>query len=181
MSIFGNDESYGSLGMGAPDTGRGNAFDRLALKRGYGLSPDLGETQVEIGTPRARRIPPGAIVGGIEFGTAPAQPITSGGYFDMTPLSGLGAVARKRALPLGRFRLQNGSSAALAVEVIDRATGRVVRTVRIPPRGSATVAVTPRRLYGFRYTAVFHKETSSRERGIGVESGASRTVSLNTY
>jgi len=89
--IFGEgNPCYGSLGMGAPDTGRGDAFDQQAAHRGYGISPSAG-AEIEIGTPRAQRIPPGAVIGGIEFGTPRAKPIVPGSYLP------LGAVTKRSA------------------------------------------------------------------------------------
>jgi hypothetical protein len=83
MSIFGNegDSGFGSLGMGAPDTGRGDAFDQQARRRGYGISPSLG-TEIDFDQPRGVPIPPGTVYGGIEFGTPRDPRIPPGAVID---------------------------------------------------------------------------------------------------
>jgi len=180
MGIFGEQGGgFGSLGDGAPDTGRGDAFDELAASRGYGpLTP--GGTRVQMNQPRPRPIPPGGFAN-VRLNNPRGVPIPPGVPVDVTAMQGMGAVNRSRTIPrpapTSRFRLTNGFSVTLTVEVIERATGAVHATVTIPPRNQVDVPVVPRRLYGFRYTASFTKDM--RNLGLGVSSGQTRTVTLS--
>jgi hypothetical protein len=196
MSIFGSegDVGFGSLGMGAPDTGRGNAFDRQARRRGYGISPQLGQTPIDFDEPRGVPIPPGAFYGGVEFGTPPPQRIPPGDIYGGlefgTPrhsqlparqgvfgggVAGMGAVSRSRTIPRmakGQLTLTNTFSVPLEVAVLN-AAGSVVTSAMIPPRNQVTLALTAG-TYSVRYTATFRAGTSG---GTAIVIGGGTTIS----
>lgn len=140
MGIFGEQGGgFGSLGAGAPDTGRGDAFDKLAASRGYGPL-----------TPPGQPIPPGGFAN-VKLHGRRGVPIPSGGFVDVSALQGLGAVSRRRALetrgrmakPTGTIRVTNPLGVEIRVYFMNN-YGQAVGTsmgYRVPAHGTVTLSL----------------------------------------
>lgn len=175
MSIFENSNGFGSLGAGAPDTGRGNAIDRVLVRRG--INPTVQAT------PGPWRQSPGPWhPQHPQMGAMPlvrirrplARPIrlVPGEEISVQALQGLAGVGE------GIISLRNKTGATIHATIVNAADGNDIFWEGDMPKGEAGVINLPAGRYRVRYTVTKKWVNRGGRAGHRVRAGRTNIIRL---